>query len=137
MSAAQGAAGAPRVGCDLQGVAPVAESLARRGERYLRAVLAPEEIAELTRPGAAAPSAESVAGRFAAKEAVLKVLRPAPEDAVPWPHVMVRTDARGAPHVQLRGQAARLAREAGLRHWSVSTSHDGGFALAVALATAS
>lgn len=131
------AAVAPRVGCDLQGVAPVAESIARQGERYLRAVLAPEEIAELTRSGAAKPSAESVAGRFAAKEAVLKVLRPSQEDAVPWPEIVLRTDAHGAPGVQLRGTAARLAGEAGLGGWSISTSHDGGFALAVALATAS
>ncbi|HBH55344.1 MAG TPA: holo-ACP synthase, partial [Kocuria sp.] len=38
----------PRVGCDLQAVAPVAEAIAHRGERYLRAVLAPEEVSALT-----------------------------------------------------------------------------------------
>ncbi|HAG63270.1 MAG TPA: holo-ACP synthase, partial [Kocuria sp.] len=37
--------------------------------------------------------------------------------------------------VQLRGEAALLADRAGLRHWSLSTSHDGGFAMAVACAT--
>ncbi|ASE11875.1 MULTISPECIES: holo-ACP synthase [Kocuria] len=135
MTAAHDAARAPRVGCDLQAVAPVAEAIAHRGERYLRAVLAPEEVSALT-AGGGAPSAESVAGRFAAKEAVLKVLRPGTRDAVAWPQIVIRSDAHGVPAVQLRGEAALLADRAGLRHWSLSTSHDGGFAMAVACATA-
>lgn len=131
------ALGAPRTGCDLQAVAPVAESLERRGERYLRAVFSPEEVADLTRGGERAPSAESVAGRFAAKEAVMKVLRPGGDDAVPWPHIMIRPGAHGEPAVQLRDAARLLAHRRGLREWSVTTSHDGGFAMAVALAVCS
>lgn len=123
-----------RVGCDLQAVAPVAEALAQRGERYLRAVFSPEEIADLTAGGVGTASVESVAGRFAAKEAVVKVLRPAREDAVPWPHVTIRSGDGGAPRVALEGEARRLARRAGLADWSVSTSHDGPFAMAVAVA---
>ncbi|MBX7556490.1 hypothetical protein K1Y78_53650 [Streptomyces sp. tea 10] len=65
---------------------------------------------------------------------MLKVLRPSADDAVAWPQIMIRSDAHGAPRVELRGTAARLARGAGLGAWSVSTSHDGGFAMAVALA---
>lgn len=132
--AGDGVVGVPCVGCDLQEVAPVAEALAQRGQRYLRALFAPEEIADLTRPDGRPLAAESVAGRFAAKEAVLKVLRPSADDAVAWPQIMIRADAHGAPRVELRGTAARLARGAGLGAWSVSTSHDGGFAMAVALA---
>ena len=124
--------GVPRVGCDLQQVAPVARALAQHGQRYLRTLFAAEEIADLTAP----PAAESVAGRFAAKEAVLKVLRPGAHDAVAWPHILIRSNAHGAPHVELQGTAARLAREAGLGSWSVSVSHDGGFAMAVAVALA-
>lgn len=135
MSAAHDAARGPRVGCDLQGVAPVAEALAQRGGRYLRAVFAPEEIAELT-GSSELPAAESVAGRFAAKEAVLKVLRPGVEDAVAWPQIMIRTGPGGVPEVRLRGTAARLAERGGVGSWSVSTSHDAGFAMAVACATA-
>lgn len=126
-----------RVGCDLQAVAPVAEALAHRGRRYLRAVCAPEEVQDLTGGGTGLPAPESVAGRFAAKEAVLKILRPRREDAVPWPHILIRPGAGGEPRVQLRGTARRLARQAGLEGWSVSTSHDGPFAMAVAVATES
>ena len=131
------AAAAPRVGCDLQALTPVAEALERSGERYLRAVFDPAEIADLTRGGECAPSAESVAGRFAAKEAVMKVLRPGGEDAVPWPHIMIRSGTHGEPAVQLRDSARQLARRGGLGQWSVTTSHDGGFAMAVALAVCS
>ena len=123
-----------RVGCDLQAVAPVAQALAHRGRRYLRAVCAPEEVQDLTGGGAAMPAPESLAGRFAAKEAVLKILAPGREDAVPWPHILIRPGAGGEPRVQLRGAAQRLAREAGLQGWSISTSHDGPFAMAVAVA---
>ncbi|RLY91587.1 holo-ACP synthase [Kocuria tytonicola] len=126
-----------RVGCDLQAVAPVAQALAHRGRRYLRAVCAPEEVQDLTGGGAGMPAPESVAGRFAAKEAVLKVLRPEPDDAVPWPHILIRSGPGGEPRVQLRGTAQRLARQAGLEGWSVSISHDGPFAMAVAVATES
>ncbi|MDO4919822.1 holo-ACP synthase [Kocuria sp.] len=124
----------PRMGCDLQAVAPVAEALDARGARYLAAVFAPEEVAELTRSGQRAASAESVAGRFAAKEAVMKALAPGRDDAVPWPHIVIRAGSHGEPRVQLRDAARRLARRRGVEQWSVSTSHDGGFAMAVALA---
>ena len=70
-----------RVGLDLVSVDEVAESVRHFGDRYLTRVYTPHEIASCRRrsgatddPGALA--AESLAARFAAKEAVMKVLRP-------------------------------------------------------------
>lgn len=122
-----------RVGCDLQAVAPVAESISRAGERYLRAIFGPEEHSHLMRRRRG-PAPESVAARFAAKEAVLKVLAPEADDPVPWPSITVRTLAGGAPSIALTGLAADLAERRGLSNWSLSMSHDGDYALAVALA---
>lgn len=118
----------PVVGCDLQEIAPVAEAMRRHGARYLRAVLAAEELAHLSAGGPPEPA--SVAGRFAAKEAIFKTLRPDSDDAVSWPSIVIRTDASGAPHVHLTGQAALLSARRGIHAWSVSTSHDGGYAMA-------
>lgn len=123
----------PSVGCDIQAVPPVRESMARMGERYVRAVLAPGELAELRARSSAVPP-ESVAARFAAKEAVLKTLRPSAHDAVAWPHIAVHTEANGAPQLTLTGGAAALAARRNITAWSVSLSHDGDYAMAVTLA---
>lgn len=123
----------PRIGCDIQSIVPVAESMARRGSRYLRAVFGAAEFARLP-AGSTLPSPESVAARFAAKEAVMKVLAPAATDAVPWPSIAVHTGADGAPRLCLTDSAAALATLRGLDNWTVSMSHDGEYALAVALA---
>lgn len=120
-----------RIGCDLQQVAEVERALAEFGERYLRRVYTDGERADVAGPD----SARRLAARFAAKEAVLKVLRPAPTDAVPWTDIDIRSTSRG-PRVTLRGDAARLAADAGLGPLDVSLSHDGPLALAVAAASA-
>lgn len=118
-----------RIGCDLQQVAEVERALAEFGDRYLDRVYTPGERADVA--GADAP--RRLAARFAAKEAVLKVLRPAPTDAVPWTDIDIRSTARG-PRVTLSGTAARLAAAAGLGPVDVSLSHEGPLALAVAAA---
>lgn len=120
-----------RIGCDLQEVAAVERALAAFGDRYLRRVYTAGERADTA--GSDAP--RRLAARFAAKEAVLKVLRPAPTDAVPWTDIDIRSSARG-PRVVLRGSAARLAAQAGLGPLDVSLSHEGPLALAIAAASA-
>ena len=69
-----------RVGIDLTSVAEVAASVARFGDRYVERMFTPHEQAFCRigdGPGGPGPyRVESLAARFAAKEAVLKVLRP-------------------------------------------------------------
>ena len=78
---------------------------------------------------------ESLAARFAAKEAIAKALGTgAWRDGIRWIDLEVVSDARGAPSVQLHGAAARRARSLGLSHWSVSLSHDDGRAIAFVVA---
>src|SRR5207248_2544465 len=78
---------------------------------------------------AGALDARRLSGRFAAKEATLKVLRPARDEAVPWRAIEIR-DGR----IALSGAAAERAAAAGLRDFSLSLAFAGGHAAAVVLA---
>jgi holo-[acyl-carrier protein] synthase len=117
-----------RVGVDLTAVADVERSLAEQGERYVRRLFTDHEVESCD--GAAGPRAESLAARFAAKEAVVKVLRP--DGARPeWRDIEVRRQASGACDIVLYGGAAELAASEGIDQLSVSLSHEAGMAVAV------
>ncbi|QQR99856.1 MAG: holo-ACP synthase [Austwickia sp.] len=75
---------------------------------------------------------ESLAARFAAKEAVAKAL--ATRGGLGWRDVEVRTDEYGAPSLHLTGSVAARAAELGVRRLHVSLSHDGGLAIAFVVA---
>lgn len=75
---------------------------------------------QVTRP-------ESLAARFAAKEAVAKVLG-AP--GLPWTDAEVVSEPGGRPVLRIHGAAADKAQELGITRWHVSLSHDGGVATA-------
>lgn len=117
-----------RVGVDLAAVDEVAGSIATHGQRYLRRLFTEHEVASCTGPDG--PVAESLAARFAAKEAALKVLRPT--DARPeWRDIEVRRAESGACDLVLHGSAAALAAAQGIDGLSVSLSHEAGTAVAV------
>lgn len=122
-----------RVGCDVHPVGDTTSSIAQFGGRYLARVFTTAEQAECE--GAARD--ERLAARFAAKEAVFKLLRPARDSAIPWSSIEVTSDADGRPTVTLTGRAAELAARSGLGPIEVSLSHDAGIALAVAAAPVS
>lgn len=96
-------------------------------------MLHPDEISECTRGGRLDVS--SVAGRLAVKEAVFKLLR-CRDAVVPWRSIRVEGPLGTWPVVYLDGAAAKLARAAGIHsEISVSISHDGAYAVAVAATT--
>jgi holo-[acyl-carrier protein] synthase len=80
----------------------------------------------------AARGAESLAARFAAKEALAKSLG-AP-DGMLWTDAEVLTDDAGRPSLRVSGTVAARAAELGVTTWHVSLSHDGGIASAVVIA---
>jgi len=102
-----------------------AEAFALLYRRYLDRVYTPAEQ-ESYRTGGAA----SLAARFAAKEAVLKLIGSA--DGVD-PRSVEIIQREGRPEVRLSGLAAALAEEAHLGPIDVSLSHSGDHALAVAV----
>jgi holo-[acyl-carrier protein] synthase len=116
------------VGVDLVDIAEVARSIKHFGDRYLRRVYTEHEISCCKGPPEVVAS--SLAARFAAKEATLKVLRP--DGARPdWRSIEVVRLPSGACKIRLRGLAAKLAMERGLGPLALSMTHEAGLAAAV------
>jgi holo-[acyl-carrier protein] synthase len=115
-----------RIGCDLQRVDVVEDAIRDFGARYLDRVYTSEEQASYRTGGAS-----SLAARFAAKEAVLKLL--GTTDGVDLRSIEIRKPAE-RPEVHLDGAAAELARAAHIGRIDVSLSHTGDLAMAVAVA---
>jgi holo-[acyl-carrier protein] synthase len=123
---------AMRVGIDLVSVDSVDESIREHGARYLERIHTERELRDChTTQG---PVAERLAARFAAKEATIKVLRPAPETAVPWRSIEVVRHNSGWVGVELSGSAATLAEAAGLHDFALSITHEQGHAAAIVIA---
>ncbi|NAZ80371.1 holo-ACP synthase [Kineococcus sp. R8] len=76
--------------------------------------------------------AESLAARFAAKEAVAKSLG-APVGLV-WTDVVVAREDGHRPEIVVRGSVARRAAEMGVETFHLSLSHDAGIASAMVVA---
>jgi holo-[acyl-carrier protein] synthase len=74
----------------------------------------------------------SLAARFAAKEALAKVLG-APR-GLRWTDAEVRQAPGGRPSLHVEGTVAEAAGRLGVTGWHVSLSHDGGVAVAVVIA---
>jgi holo-[acyl-carrier protein] synthase len=119
-----------RVGIDLVRIPDVRDSLDSHGARYLERVYTEREVADC-RSGDGAVAPDRLAARFAAKEAVLKVLRPAADRAVPWRGIEVRRAPAGFTELELSGAAAEEAHAQGVGDLAVSLTHEGEYASAV------
>lgn len=89
--------------------------------------------AELAIVGDGADRMVRLAGRFAAKEAVLKVLGGI-EDGISLTHIEIGRTAVGAPIVVLSGGAKQRANMIGAAIWNLSITHAAGMVVAVAVA---
>jgi len=78
---------------------------------------------------------ETLAARFAAKEAVLKVIGTGWRDGIKWTDVEVIRQPSGQPTVRLTGEAAKVAERLGLTTWAISLTHTETHAMASAVAT--
>jgi holo-[acyl-carrier protein] synthase len=116
-----------RTGVDLIEINRVAEVIARHGNHYLDRVYTPVELEQCGK------RTESLAGRFAAKEAVAKALGCGIGD-VGWKEIEILGDEQNAPVLTLHGAAEFKASELGLTNWSVSLSHSLSHVVALAVA---
>jgi holo-[acyl-carrier protein] synthase len=121
-----------RVGIDLVEVSQVDASMARFGDRYLYRLFTPHELACAKRGGSF--DAQTLAARFAAKEATIKVLRPTGAQPA-WTSIELRRLASGACEIALTGRAAAMAESAGITSWAVSVTHEASLAASVVVAT--
>lgn len=120
-----------RVGTDLVSVEAVRDSIRAHRSRYLERVYTERELSDCRTETGFDP--ERLAARFAAKEAALKVLRPA-DEAVAWRSIEVRRAPAGWVELGLTGAAAALAADAGVSALALSISHERGLASAVVVA---
>ena len=90
--------------------------------------------AELDEVGNGVNRIERLAGRFAAKEAVLKAIGTGFGAGVAFTDVMIHRAPGAAPEVRLSGGAAQAAKALGVLAWQISISHAGGIAMASVLA---
>lgn len=104
-------------GVDLIEIARIEEVIARHGKRYLERIYTPAELEQCGK------RVESLAGRFAAKEAAVKALGSGIGD-VAWKDIEILGDEQNAPVLRLYGMAEQKAGEKGLSTWSVSISHN-------------
>jgi holo-[acyl-carrier protein] synthase len=105
-----------RTGVDLIEISRIEEVVARHGKHYLERIYTPAELEQCGK------RAESLAGRFAAKEAVAKALGCGIGD-ISWKEIEVLGGEQNAPVLTLYGAAKKMAKEIGLTNWSVSISH--------------
>jgi len=114
-------------GVDLIEIARIEEVIARHGKHYLERIFTPSELDYCGK------RTESLAGRFAAKEAVAKALGTGIGD-VAWKEIEILGDEQNAPTLTLYGMADQKAKELGLATWSVSISHSQSHSVAFVVA---
>jgi holo-[acyl-carrier protein] synthase len=119
--------GTPEIGIDIIRVARIANVLRRHPERFESRVLTSAERAYVRgRP-------ETMAGRWAAKEAVSKVLGLGVR-GIGWQEIEVERLPTGQPSVRLHARAAARATQLGISHIAISITHEREYAVAVAYA---
>ena len=112
-----------RTGVDLVEIQRFERALERHGERLLARIFTPRELEQC------GGKVQSLAARFAAKEAVSKALGTG-IGKVGWREIEIVTLPNGEPQLLLHGEAAHLAHSLGLGIWSISLSHTAKYAVA-------
>jgi holo-[acyl-carrier protein] synthase len=117
--------GTTELGIDIIRVDRIRTALAKFGERFSNRVLTPAERAYVRgRP-------ETMAGRWAAKEAVSKVLGLGVR-GIGWREIEIERLPTGQPSVRLHDRAAVRAKQLGMGRIAVSISHEAEYAVAIA-----
>jgi len=115
------------IGIDLIDIDRIVAVLDRHPDRFRTRVLTEPEQRYCGR------RAERIAGRWAAKEAISKVLGLGVR-GVGWREIEILPNYAGAPQVRLYARAARRAETLDLEDVTVSISHERRMAVAVAVA---
>ena len=120
-------------GIDLVDFPRIAEMVERHGERFLDRIFteAEQAYAKSTKN-----RIEKLAGRFAAKEAILKLVGTGWRGKIAWTDIEVINNPMGQPEVTLTGEVKEIAENLGIKHVSISITHTANFAIASAVALA-
>ena len=118
-------------GIDLVDFPRIGEMAERHGGRFLDRVFT---TAEQKYADSNKNRIEKLAGRFAAKEAVLKLIGTGWRGKIAWTDIEIINNSTGQPEVTLTGEVKKIADKLGIRHISLSITHTANFAIASAVA---
>jgi len=120
-------------GIDLVDCPRIEQMMQRHGERFINRVFT---AAEQAYAQANKNDIEKLAGRFAAKEAILKLMGTGWRGKIAWTDIEIINNAAGQPEVTLGGEVRKIADKLCIKHISVSITHTANFAIASAVALA-
>jgi len=109
------------IGTDIIQISRIQTSLDKFGDKFKMKFLNKDEMALVTKT-------ESIAGFWAAKEAISKALGCGIGSDLAFYDIILSKNSRGAPGFKLTDEAQKIHQ---IKTSSLSISHDGGFAIAV------
>lgn len=118
-------------GIDLVDFPRIEAMISRHGQRFMDRIFTVKEQSDA---GAIKNSTEKLAGRFAAKEAVLKLIGTGWRGKIAWTDIEVVNNALGQPIVNISGEVKRIADEQGIEQITLSITHTADFAIASVVA---
>ena len=120
-------------GIDLVDCPRIEKMIKRHGKRFLERVFTATEQAYAQ---SNKNRIEKLAGRFAAKEAILKLMGTGWRGKIAWTDIEVVNNLVGQPEVTLSGEVKKIADKLGIKYISVSITHTANFAIASAVGLA-
>lgn len=117
-------------GIDLIECARIRDVWQRHGDHLTERLLTEQELAYVRRHRDPVPR---LAGRFAAKEAILKVLGTGWRGRIAWRDMEILNDPAGKPSVRLAGASAEIADKLGITEILISITHTENYAAATAI----
>ena len=117
-------------GIDLIECSRIASMRERHGDRFLSRILTSREQAYV---GQFKDPVQRIAGRFAAKEAILKMLGTGWVGDIAWTDMEIVNNPAGVPHVSLSGRCAEIAGTLGIARVLLSITHTADYAAASAI----
>jgi holo-[acyl-carrier protein] synthase len=118
-------------GIDLVDFPRIEQMIERHGDQFVNRVFT---VAEQAYARANRNPVEKYAGRFAAKEAVMKLVGTGWRGRIAWTDIEVVNNVAGQPQVTLSGEVKEIAERLNIRQISMSITHTANFAIASAIA---
>lgn len=120
-------------GIDLVDCPRIEDMLTRHGKRFISRIFtkAEQQYAQKNKN-----KVEKLAGRFAAKEAVLKMMGTGWVGKIAWTDIEIINNPAGQPEVKLTGEVKKIAQKLGINQISISITHTANFAIASVVAIA-
>jgi holo-[acyl-carrier protein] synthase len=116
------------IGIDIIEISRIKQAIGRWKSRFLNRIYTDREISLY------GEKIESLAARFAAKEAVMKALSSI-ESGNNWQEIEILSDKCGKPYINLSGHALDRMRQLGITGFELSLSHSRENAIALVIGT--